>query len=336
MNEQTFEIFKAFDEIKLTAEAKDKIYENIVKNKKLCQKRKKQKAFLPYLKYASFLIAVFFLCFSVKSFYDINRKTSEIYIGKENGSSYDKILENKSDNEEIIVYRNDIKNEDSVKTSEKTKEEKAPLLKNADETEKNTKNIKKDKSQTNTETLTNEKFDNAVSEKEQENTTYNKTLQTEDVFSDFQDSDEVLATPKQACESGETRDKISSGGGSGGGSSAAAKQHSSGLDELFENEVFGTYFPTEFINGYSFVDKKIEENYAVAYYKSNFHRITVTVNLLTENSSYGKIKAEREDENGNYFDVPVKNALITYFVSDKQLKKEEVYLMLHSAQCFKK
>ncbi len=296
MNDNIFEIF---GEITLTDEQKKKIYENIVKNK-TSSKKERGKTNFSYIKYASMWVAVFLLCFCVKNFYDMHNRTTKIYIGE----------------------RNNIISEEKIK---KELSEKEALKENSEEIVNEQKNDKQIFNHIILGSPQSEETQGADSiivenEKTDEN---DKTPQTEEAFSDFSAS----YNSSESIE--ENKNASSSGGG-------AARIKSLSFEELMNNEKFGEYFPATFINGYSFSGAALKDDYAVAYYNSNFHSVTVTVNPLTDNSLYGKISIEREDYNGKYFNVPTEKYLISYFVSDKNCKNEDVYVMLHSAEYFKK
>ena len=288
-------VFEDFSEIKLSNDQKKKLYDNIIKNK-ASPKIKRSNKPLCYIMSFSTVALIIIFCFSVKTFYNINNTTSNFYAGMEND-----IVSNEA--------KSEYEKEDEI-INKPQSDDKALLFAPK-------KNLDKSQDSINEDIII---YNQAIEENIEE---YDASS---NFFGDFDASGESAEEKSKNREN----EKISSGGGS----SSNTKINFSEYDELLDNEKFGKYFPLSLMKDYSFSSGYIENNYAVLYFNSNFYSLTVTVNLLTENSSYGKISAEREDDNGRYFDVPTERALITYFVSDKECKKEDVYLMLHSAKYF--
>ena len=290
--------FEDFSEIKLSDSQKKRLYDNIIKNKTSPKIERKAKP-LFYIMSLSTVTLIIIFCFSVKTFYDSNNTASKLYSGKENEIVSNEGNIGEKENSEIIVNKPHNKNKELLLAPKKS--------------------LDKTQDSINEDVIV---YNQAIEENIEE---YDASS---DIFSDFEASQESAEEESKNREN----EKISSGGGS----SSNTKINFSEYDELLNNEKFGEYFPLSQMKGYSFSSGYIDDNYAVLYFNSDFYSLTVTVNLLTENSAYGKISVEREDDNGRYFDVPTEKALITYFVSDKECKKEDVYLMLHSAKYFLK
>ncbi len=307
-------IFEIFDNITLSDEQKKLILDNILKNKNAPFKKKK--AIPLYIRYIAGFAATLVICFSGKSFYDTHKKNSDVYVKENQSVTSSETGISGAENEKSLLRQEALDNSKAHS-----------YVENKHEPIKNGEAItiaEEPKKEMHADTVTDDKTEEMTEEKAEE--------KTDEAAVEFSPIEEHQSEKKEEVSSGGG----SFGGSSGGGSSAKKKVQSLSENEIYQNEKFGLYVPKQIMSGYTFSSAAINENMLSIYYNNDFYSVVVTINILTDGSSYDRIVVEREDDNGKYYDVPVDNGIISYFVSDKSCDSEAVKAMIYSAECFNK
>lgn len=351
MNEKN--IFKAFDDVVLPADKKQIMLENIKNSRKTSfkkneriKKNEKNNIYL-YVKYVAAVVAVFVLFIGAKSFYDIHKKTADLYNGNELSGEYEygiTIAENSDNknNQNEKIHTADIIEGEFEKKSEKEQ-------KNLSEEKNVISEIKKEVSEKNKTQPTSvpavsEITEEKTEEKTEENLQKSELADSSAQIEELKKNEENKNMPAFLPEENETvfdtfeEQRATSGGGSsgGGGGGSAATMKKKSVEAIYENEKFGKYLPEKILSGYVFSDSEINGDCLTAHYENGIYSLVITINILTENLSYDKIISEKETPNGMLYEIPFENAVISYFLSDKNCEKEKITEMIFSAEAFMK